>query len=291
MTGMRSWGLKGWAFLATGLVFAAGASTGFVASRFWLDPENRQEEIEPAPAPATGILVSVTNSRVYDHLGLKPEQRAQADKILGAHFERLKRLREERESIGERVVNDLLALLDESQREGMRQILRDLKISEGWEEVSWRLAYYKAELSLTPKQEDVVFPILANERLVRDEIIREMRGSRPKEEKKESSVSERKDEKPDREAMEKRRLATEQKLSELREARTQKFRAILTDDQFQRYQKLEEKRERERGRWGRGPRPGGGPKGGGGPLAGPKKETDGEQPPPKDDPPPQPKVP
>lgn len=255
---MRSWGLKGWLFLAAGLVFAAGASSGFAISYF-LGGENRRDEIEPASLPAVSLspvssVLWVKNSDIYAKLGLAPEQQAQADRILGTHLERLKRLRDEREQLGVQVEKDLLALLDPAQHEEMRGIIRGLKFLEAAEHVSQKVSFLKTELTLSPRQEEEVYPVLMDYEFARDGVFKSMRvGGKKSEDGKKSETFD--------------RALLNQKLAEIRDARDQKLRPILSDDQFKRFKELEEKRQRGWGGGGRGMRPPG------------AKDKDGPEPP------------
>src|SRR5262245_46472499 len=96
--------VKGWLAACGLLLFGAGASLGFLVATY-RDDDPRGDEAEPR-APATDIATSVagvTNSKVWDLLNLNEAQRAQADRILNTHMGKLKHLREEWDSLGQKV--------------------------------------------------------------------------------------------------------------------------------------------------------------------------------------------
>ncbi len=215
-------GLKGWIALSGVLIFAAGASVGFLASTF-LDTDRRQLEDFAEPHVAAPDIIPETNSKVWDLLNLEEAQRAQANQILAAHLQKLKRLRDEWESLGQKVESDLLALLDEGQREQMRGIIRQIKITEVAGRVSQKLPEYKRELKLSEQQEDALYKVLLSDQVARDVYLRNVRVRRGKGEKVEHAEIMR-------------------EMGKMNEERAEKLKTFLADEQLASFREIEKRR-------------------------------------------------
>jgi hypothetical protein len=221
-------GVRGWVAVSAALLFAAGAGAGYFAAISGLgDADGDPVFAEPIQSDSG---LHVTNSEVYDGLGLGPEQRSQADRILSEHFQRIRRLREEREALGSKVESDLLALLDEGQREKMRDFLRQIKIHEVAGMVTERLAMYKRQLNLGTREEDMLYQVLLTHQLDRDEAIRKL--------------------------MEKRRCGEKVARGEFgkvfasaQEDLLAKVKPILSEEQFSHFKEIEKRWQQG---WGRG---------------------------------------
>jgi len=170
-------GVRGWMAVSGALLFAAGASLGYLGAN-WSRGEPT-DEVAFADPVQVGPILGPTNSEVYDRLGLGPDQRALADEILSDAFTRIRRLREEREALAAKVEADLLALLDEGQREKMKYILREIKIVEVAGMVSEQLARYKGELSLGPGEEKELFNALIEFQVAWGNLVRTQNPWRP----------------------------------------------------------------------------------------------------------------
>jgi hypothetical protein len=220
----RSIGLKGWLLVAGLLILAAGTSLGFLAATY-LAQGARREGPEVEMGGPEGPIPHITNPDFYNSIGLREEQRAQADRILSSHLDKLKRIREEREALGKKVESDLVELLhlDEAQSERMRQFIRQIKISEVAERVSQKVAYYKRELALNAQQEEAVYSIFLDDQLKKDEFFRDLRARAEKGGGEE----------------------VRKKMSLMSEERDQKLRPILTDAQWAKLKELEKRRERD----------------------------------------------
>jgi len=221
-TTMGTTTVRSWLAASAGLLFAAGASLGFLAAT------RLQSGVETAPSyadspPQESQIIQVTNERVYELLGLGKEERAQADRILGAHFERHKRLRQEREALNRKLEADLEELLDDGQRGLLREIIRTMDLHKAMEVVSLRVAPYKRELRLDPSQEEKFYSAFLDDRLRKDEHFRECGRRRDRGEK----VS---------------REETEEVFKRLNQERAQRLRPILSDEQWEKFKKLEEGR-------------------------------------------------
>jgi hypothetical protein len=224
--------VKGWLAVSGILLLGAGASLGYLFASFRGDDEGRRvdDEAEPRP-PATDIATSVagiTNSKVWELLHLDETQRAHADRILNAHLQKLRHLREEWDQLGQKVEADLLGLLDEGQREQMVGIIRQIKINEVARRASDRLVELKRELKLTEKQEDAVYSLLLSDLVDRDQYFR--------------SVHERRRHKEQVEHAEVMKAC-----EKMNDALREKMKAILDEGQFSKFKEIEKRRQP----WGR----------------------------------------
>jgi len=167
-------GLRGWLAVSGVLILAAGSSLGFLAGTYF-GKFGPNEAVFPEPErPEPTEILHVTNSRVYDLLGLNPDQRDRADLILSSYFHEMKSLQTEWDALGQKMEADLLGLLDAGQREQMREIIRQIRINEVAGTVSLKLALYRRELNLTMEQEDTLYPILLSSQLDKNEYYRDL---------------------------------------------------------------------------------------------------------------------
>jgi len=252
--GSGSMGLKGWLLVSGAMVLAAGACLGFLAGTY-LGADARPEDIddEPRSQPPESMHL-ITNSQVYDRLSLGAPQRAQADRILSAHFQKLKVLRSEWEALGVKVEKDLEGILDEAQRESMRKIVRQIKIGDVASKVSEKLSWYRRELALSTAQEDTIYPLFVSDQFAKDELFRDLMDKR------------RQGVKTDREEAGKA-------FAKLSEDLLEKVRPLLSPEQLSKFKELEKRRQ---GWWG-GPPPGGAQRPPGGPPHGDGRQF-GEKP-------------
>jgi len=211
-------GFRGWLCISGLLIFLAGSSLGFLAGAY-LGPEPSREEpfVEPAAQLSPAIL-HVSNEEIYKRLRLGEGQRTRVDGILASHFQNLQRIRREREDLGRKVEEDLLSLLDEGQREDMRQIIRQINLSGVEERVSQKVHYYKRELKLTAKQEEEVYPIFLADQLDKDECMRDCGRRAARDE-------------------------LRQRFAKMNEERAGKLRPILTEAQWTTFRELEAKKQ------------------------------------------------
>jgi hypothetical protein len=214
-------GVKGWLALAGLLLLTAGGSLGFLAAGYFGSAPRRDD-----PEPESPVVESppiFKNSDIYDRLGLAQGQRAQADRILSAHLQGLRRIRDERETLGKKVEEELLALLDEGQKEQMRHLMHQIKINDVFERVSQKVASYKPDLALAPKQEEEVLSVLLADQLKKDEFFRDLESCRAKGEKRSGEE-------------------VKKALDSMTEERDQKLRPILSDTQWARWKEIQKKR-------------------------------------------------
>ena len=220
-----TFGFRSWLVIAGALVFGAGAGAGFFV-RGYLGDDVGDSFNETQPASGA-LPLKVDNKMVYDAIGLDPSKRAEADRILANHFQIVKRLREERIEVGQKVQKDILDLLEPEQRDHMGAIIQGFKFDQVADRVAPKVAMYKAELKLNQQQEDAFNAIFFTDQLAKDDAFRECKGSR--------------------EELGKR-------FEKLNEERALKVRPILGDEQWDRFQKM----ERDKRSWlERGPRGGG----------------------------------
>src|SRR6058998_391325 len=109
-------GVRGWLVLTGVLILGTGASLGFLAASYLGVGTHAAEGGDPPRGPwEPGVpdqsVLDVTNGKIYDVVGMSEDQRGQADRILSEHFEKAKRLREEREALGRSVEQNIVALL------------------------------------------------------------------------------------------------------------------------------------------------------------------------------------
>ena len=217
--------VKCWLAVSGILLFGAGASLGFLLASL-RDDEGRhgEDEADPRP-PATDLatsVASVTNSKVWDLLHLDEAQRAHADRILNAHLKNLKHLREEWDQLGQKVETDLLALLDEGQREQMVGIIRQIKINEVARRASDRLEELKRALKLNEKQEDAVYALLLSDLVDRDLYFRSVHDRRRRKEKVEHQE-------------------VVKAVEKLNDALREKMKPLLDDGQFCKFKEIEKR--------------------------------------------------
>jgi hypothetical protein len=134
--------------------------------------------------------------------------------------------------LSRKVEADLLALLDEEQIDRMREIIRCIRLDELAERVSQKVVRYKLELKLNARQVEEMYPIFLADQLKKDDLFRSLR--KPKG--------------PSRASHEEIRGA----MDRLKGERDSKLRPILSDEQWERFRKIEEGRFGGRDR----PRPG-----------------------------------
>jgi hypothetical protein len=217
--------VKGWLTVSGILLLGAGASLGFLIASYRDDDARRgDDEADPRP-PATDIATSVaavTNSKVWDLLHLDETQRAHADRILNAHLQKLRHLREEWDQLGQKVEDDLLALLDEGQREQMVGIIRQIKINEIGRRGSDRLVELKRELKLSEKQEDAVYALLLSDLVDRDQYFRSVHARR----RSKTNIE---------------RGEVMKACEKLNDALREKMKAVLDDGQFCKFREIEKR--------------------------------------------------
>ncbi len=217
--------LKSWLLVSAVLLLASGVSVGFLAATYLVVRNNTEPGFPEPDQPAASEVFHVTNSKIYDLLGLDQGQRTEADQILSVYFQKMKHLREEWDAMGLKMEADLLDLLDTGQREQMREIMRQIRINEVAGDVSRKLALYCRELKLTPQQEENLYPIFLADQLTKNEYFRDLhlRESRG-------------------ESVEHQKVMST--LSRMGEERAEKIRPHLTGEQFAKYQEIQMKRRK-----------------------------------------------
>jgi hypothetical protein len=230
-----SLGVRGWLVVSGILLLAAGGCLGFLAATLLGHGQGEPVEAEAQVLPLAPEIIRPydhpTDSSIYKMLDLKPVQTVQANRILAEHFQNLRRLRGEIESLGVKVQSDLQGLLDPGQREQMADLLRSIKINEVTRQVSEQVAFYRRELGLTEQQDSDVSSILLSDRVERDKIFRDLRAQRRKGEKVDF------------------RNQGGAAFKRLDEDLNAKLKSILDDGQMKKFQKLQEAWRRP---WGRG---------------------------------------
>jgi hypothetical protein len=211
---LRAIGVRGWLLIAGALTLGAGTSLGVLASTYIVHGSRPRESFEER-RPGVGRILDITNPKAYDLLGLSEPQRRQVDRILGDHFLRLVKIRQEREALVRKLEGDLTALLDETQRERMQEIKWQVKYSETVDAVLSKVSTYKLDLDLTPEQEEKVYTIFLADQIKKDEVL------------KDRSLSG--DEKRKRYLL-------------LSDERAAKLRPVLGEEQWKRFRAIEEKK-------------------------------------------------
>ncbi len=219
-------GVKAWLALSGVLVFAAGASIGFLASNLLDD----RDDSFPEPQPAAQIHI-IDNTTVYNELKLTAAQRQKADAILSAHFQEMRRLRRELDGLGAKMEKDLLDILDAGQQERMREIMRQLKLPDVAGRVSSTLAWYRREMGLTQQQEESLYPIFLAHQIEVDEHFRAASAKRAR-----------------GETVDRKQVLAD--VSKKADEIAVKVQAFLTPEQMTKFRELEKRRM---GWFGRGP--------------------------------------
>ena len=170
-------GVRGWLAVSGILILLAGASLGFLGGSLFHQPPSYEEVFsEPSGAsPVVDPSTPYTTSKVCEMLGMSTEQQGKLNHVLAEHFGKLKRLREEIDAAGARVEEEIVALLDEGQRDRWRQITREIKIIEKTKRVSEEVASLRHDLSLSAQEESQAYPIFLNFHLASDEYQRKVR--------------------------------------------------------------------------------------------------------------------
>jgi hypothetical protein len=232
--------MKLWIWLSAVLVFASGASVGYVASK--------ASRAQPADAP---IYVTfspesppylIASDAIFQEIGLSGDQAEKVEALISDHAKRLKELRGSIGQVTLAMRTEVRNLLNEEQRRRFEEIQTRYGEKETQSRVTRELARLSLELQLAPEQESPLYQVLYDNSRKRNECFQSFHSRKDRDGKDRDSKD-----------REKGRQELREKMDSLGKELESQMASILSAEQFDAYRRM---KDRERELWkDRRPRP------------------------------------